>query len=108
MHDGLLENLRFLKLIFVYEAPYIVGQLYGVPHGILRVFLHYFYTNMSFKILKFQTNHHVSPFPEQFTLVTNFSVAPLVIIKNTTFFILPTVHISAFLPNSIVQRFKVQ
>jgi hypothetical protein len=44
--DGLLENLRILRLIFVkngvkdpfkyHEAAHIVGQLYGVPHGIFK------------------------------------------------------------------------
>jgi hypothetical protein len=32
--------------------PYIVGQLYGVPHGILRVFKTLFYKKITFKILK--------------------------------------------------------
>jgi hypothetical protein len=55
--DGLLENLRILKLIFVYytinnsvyslhEAPHTVAQLYGLS-------LIQFFTKMSFKILKF-------------------------------------------------------
>jgi maltose-binding protein MalE len=43
------QSLRCVKL---YEATRIVGQLYGVPHGI-KESLPLFYTKMSFKILKF-------------------------------------------------------
>jgi hypothetical protein len=50
----------------LHEAPHIVVQLYGVPHGILRIFINEYGENV-FKILKFlqQTLSHS---PEQSTL----------------------------------------
>jgi hypothetical protein len=71
--DGLLENLRILKLIFVtnsvkrhvkfHEATLIVKQLYGVPHGILKVFNTILYENEFQNPQIFQQT--ISLFPEQ-------------------------------------------
>jgi hypothetical protein len=42
--DGLLENLRILKLIFVLKF-HAVTQLYGLPYGILGIFNTILYEN---------------------------------------------------------------
>jgi hypothetical protein len=63
--DGLLENLRILKLIFVFS--YMAAQQYGVPHWILRVFNTILYKNEFQNPQIFQQT--ISLFPEQSTLV---------------------------------------
>jgi hypothetical protein len=78
-----LENLRILKLIFVYnsvkkrvnfhEATNIVGQPYGVPHGILRVFNTILYENEFQNPQIFQ--QPISLFPEHSTLAAVVVVA---------------------------------
>jgi hypothetical protein len=42
-----------------HEAVQIVGQLYGVPHGIFQESLTLFYTKVCFKILKFSNRPSV-------------------------------------------------
>jgi hypothetical protein len=49
-----------------YEATHIVGQLYGVPHGILRVFNTILYKNEFQNPQNFQQT--IGLFPEQSTL----------------------------------------
>jgi hypothetical protein len=55
-----------LRLLKFHEATHIVGQLYGVPHGILRVFNTTLYENEFQNPQIFQQT--ISPFPEQSTL----------------------------------------
>jgi hypothetical protein len=55
------------RLLKLHQAPHRVGQLYGVPHGILKVF------NTILEENKFQNpqifQQTISPFPEHSTLV---------------------------------------
>jgi hypothetical protein len=48
MTDLRRKNFRILKHILVklHEAPHIVGQQYGVPQGILHVFIIILYENL--------------------------------------------------------------
>jgi hypothetical protein len=52
-----------------HEAPHTVAQLYGLPHGILHVFNTILYENEFQNPQIFPTDHHVSLFPEQSTLL---------------------------------------
>jgi hypothetical protein len=65
---GLKWNAREKTLLFkFYEAPHIVGQLYGVPHGLLRVFNTILYKN------EFQKSSNFSPSSKVFFRAFNFS-----------------------------------
>jgi hypothetical protein len=48
-----LYKMLLKTLLKFHEAPHIVGQPYGVPHGIFQKSLTLFYTKVSFQILKF-------------------------------------------------------
>jgi hypothetical protein len=50
--------LEFLELL---EAPHVVAQLYGVPHGILQVFIIILYENVFQNPELFPTQVSLSP-----------------------------------------------
>jgi hypothetical protein len=66
------SNIKF------YQATHIVGQLYGVPHGMLRVFNTILYENEFQNPQIFQQT--ISLFPEHSTLFLSFIGVPTLLL----------------------------
>jgi hypothetical protein len=65
-----------IKTIKFLEAPHVVAQLYGMPHGTLQVFIIILYENVFQNPELFRTQVNLSPV--QSTLTLNMILNPLI------------------------------